>query len=696
MRLVLLQAFHTSGTIPRPKPGLVEVYRSIGPIGNFSTIFLSLDDNMLSSITFYLPGMSDPLFVRRHQLQSDGAGCLRYSAGAPRDMALADSSMEDVKKRLGDGFSQELDWSDMKVCPDTVSTVRLILNHRSHVLRRVDKFILAVARTGPRESNRQKSHHEDTRVVASSATVARRPEGNSVRGVLEQVSARKSPSVSLTGKQQQVASVNLGDVHRASPPTIVIYENTEPVPGLRKMRLALRNQVLCSLEFYRQGASIPLIIGPYKMIPSLVTGFLKYDLSHPSLYQKVAADLNRLTELWAGDRAEDILPTAIAICPLDDAHVELIIGTEGYKMTSTSIPVFNENPGRSSYLATTLAADPENRGLASLSRERKRPKTEEVRGAASPLSSAPIRNVVAVQRFDEETKQEAVDAAASEPPKRQRLDSPVETQTKLNATGLPSIGVYENESPILNFTKVHMRIEADASCSFVFWLPGSTLPASFGPFRMITCPLTGCLGFDLRDISVRSRVVASFKGLSKRLSLKGFGKIYATEVKVCGSPSGQVELSIANIRYPMQPTKAPIRTSRSLETKDPQGAADSSGRAALQRFLRAKRHQPPRGVAPVDSPESHSDGKDARKHFPRAKGYQPSPKVTPARSSKGRATGVSGNIQGVEISREGSVDVDLFEDLWAQLTRSPTEPSPGSLRLDALLDYLDPMHDGPI
>ncbi|KAF4743764.1 hypothetical protein FOZ63_019562, partial [Perkinsus olseni] len=145
-------------------------------------------------------------------------------------------------------------------------------------------------------------------------------------------------------------------------------------------------------------------------------------------------------------------------------------------------------------------------------------------------------------RFDEEKKQEAVDGAASEPPKRQRLGSPGETQTKLNAAGLPPIGAYENESPILNFTKVHMRIEVDASCSFTFWLPESTLPASFGPFRMITSPLTGCLVFDLRDVSVRSRVVAFFIGLSKRLSREGFGKIYATEVKVCSSPSGQEEL----------------------------------------------------------------------------------------------------------------------------------------------------------
>ncbi|KAF4713841.1 hypothetical protein FOZ62_021103, partial [Perkinsus olseni] len=169
-------------------------------------------------------------------LQSDGAGCLRYSAGEPSDTALAHSSMEDVKKRLGDGFSQEHDWSDMKVCPDTATTSRLILNRRSHMLSRVDKFILAGTRTGPRDSSRQESHHEDTKAAASSATVARRPESNSVRGVLEKGSARKSPSVSLTGKQQQLASVSLGDAHRARPPAIVTYENTEPVPGLRKMR----------------------------------------------------------------------------------------------------------------------------------------------------------------------------------------------------------------------------------------------------------------------------------------------------------------------------------------------------------------------------------------------------------------------------------------------------------------------------
>ncbi|KAF4734626.1 hypothetical protein FOZ63_001951, partial [Perkinsus olseni] len=235
-KLVLLQALHTGDAIPGSDSVSAEIYRSIGPIGNFSTIVLALDDNMMSSITFYLPGMSRPLFIRRHQLQSDGAGCLRYSAGAPSDTALAHSSIEDVKKRLGDGFSQELDWSAMKVCPDTATTARLILNGRSHVLRRVDKFVLAGARTGLRDSNRQESHHEDTRAVASSATVAMRPEGNSVRGVLEKGLAKKSPLVSLTRKQQQLASVSLGDAHRARPPTIVTYENTEPVPGLRKMR----------------------------------------------------------------------------------------------------------------------------------------------------------------------------------------------------------------------------------------------------------------------------------------------------------------------------------------------------------------------------------------------------------------------------------------------------------------------------
>ncbi|KAF4714112.1 hypothetical protein FOZ62_011501, partial [Perkinsus olseni] len=348
-------------------------------------------------------------------LQSDGAGCLRYSAGAPSDTALAHSSIEDVKKRLGDGFSQELDWSAMKVCPDTATTARLILNGRSHVLRRVDKFVLAGARTGLRDSNRQESHHEDTRAVASSATVAMRPEGNSVRGVLEKGLAKKSPLVSLTRKQQQLASVSLGDAHRARPPTIVTYENTEPVPGLRKMRLALRNDVLCSLEFYRQGAPLPLIIGPYKMIPSLLTGCLKYDLSDTSLYQKVAADLNRLTELWAGDQAEDILPTAIAIRRLNHCQVELVLGAERYNLTSTSTPSL-----------TTDVADSETRGLASSSRERKRTRIEGVRGPAS-LAATPS---VGAQRFDEETRQEC---GASKPSKRPRLEPAVATQTRLHA-----------------------------------------------------------------------------------------------------------------------------------------------------------------------------------------------------------------------------------------------------------------------
>ncbi|KAF4694594.1 hypothetical protein FOZ63_029656 [Perkinsus olseni] len=115
----------------------------------------------------------------------------------------------------------------------------------------------------------------------------------------------------------------------------------------------------------------------------------------------------------------------------------------------------------------------------------------------------------------------------------------------------------------------------------------------------------------------------------------------------------------------------------SLKTQGLQGAAGTPGKAALRRFLRAKGHQPSRGVALVVSPQSHTDGKDALKHFLRAKGYQPSPKEA-------------------KISREGLVDVDLFEDLWAQLTRSPTEPSSGNLRPDALLDYLDPVHDDPI
>ncbi|KAF4691871.1 hypothetical protein FOZ60_014512 [Perkinsus olseni] len=663
VRLVLLQAFHISGTIPRPKPGSVEIYRSIGPVGNFSKIVLALDDNMMSSITFYLPGMSRPLFVRRHQLQSDGAGCLRYSAGAPSDTALAHSSMEDVKKRLGDGFSQELDWSDMKVCPDTATTARLILNGRSHVLRRVNKFFLIKKRNGGRDSSHRTRHHELARAITSSATVARSQENNPTHERLETSVARQPPS-SIIRRVHLPAVVRQSTVHGARLPKTATYVNTEPITGLRKMRLTIQDQSLYSLEFHTHGAPSPLTIGPYKMIPSLPTGSLKYDLSDTSLYQRVSADLNRLTELWAGDRAKNILPTTIAICPLDDAQVELIIGTERYKMTSTSIPVFDENPGRSSYLATTLAADPEIRGLASLSHQGKRPRIEEVRGTASSSSPAPTRNVAVVQRFDEEKKQEALDGAASEPPKRQRLDSPVESQTRLNAAVLPPIGVYENELPILNFTKVHMRIEVDASCSFVFWLPESTLPASLGPFRMITSPLTGCLVFDLREVSERSQVVAFFMGLSKRLSRKGFGKIYATEIEVCGSPSGQVELSIADRRYPMQPAGF-------LKTQGLQGAAGTPGKAALRRFLRAKGHQPPRGVALVVSPKSHTDGKDALKHFLRAKGHQPSPK-------------------------ENLVDVDLFEDLWAQLTRSPTEPSPGSLRPDALLDYLDPVHDDPI
>ncbi|KAF4652422.1 hypothetical protein FOZ61_009689 [Perkinsus olseni] len=564
----------------------------------------------MSSITFYLPGMSRPLFARRHQLQSDGAGCLRYSAGAPSDTALAHSSIEDVKKRLGDGFSQELDWSDMKVCPDTATTASLILNGRSHVLRRVTKFFLSKKRNGGRDSSNRTRHHELARAITSSATVARSPANNPTHERLE-TSVARQPPFSIIRRVHLPAVVRQSTVHGARLPKTATYENTEPITGLRKIRLTIQDQSLYSLEFHTHGARRPLTIGPYKMIPSLLTGSLKYDLSDGSLCQRVSADLNRLTKLWAGDWAKNILPTAIAIYPLDDAHVELIIGTERYKMASTSIPVFNEDPERSSYLATALAADPEKRGLASLSRERKRPKIEEVRGATSSLSPASTSNVVVVQQFDEETKQEAVDGAASEPPERQRLGSPVETQTKLNAAELPPIGVYENESPILNFTKVHND-----------HLSANRMPRVRSE----------------RKLGARSSGRILYR-TAKRLSRKGFGKIYATEVKVCGSPSGQVELSIANIRYPMQPAG-------SLKTQGLQGAAGTPGKAALRRFLRAK-------------------------------GHQPSPK-------------------GVEISGQGLVVVDLFEDLWAQLARSPTEPSSGSLRPDALLDYLDPMHDGPI
>ncbi|KAF4748982.1 hypothetical protein FOZ62_011281, partial [Perkinsus olseni] len=224
--------------------------------------------------------------------------------------------------------------------------------------------------------------------------------------------------------------------------------------------------------------------------------------------------------------------------------------------------------------------------------------------------------------------------------------------TRLHAVRLLHAGVYESELPIPYFAKVFMKIEAELSCSLAFLFGDNTSQVSLGPYRMMISLRTGCLKFDLEDVSVRSRVVGAFRALSKKLSLEGLPRLYATEIEVCGSLSGQVELSIANTRYPMQPLKASIETSRPLETQDSRRAVGTPGGAAVESFLGAKGHQPTGRASPSASP-----------------------------------------MQAFQTPRVGFDDADLFEDLWAQLTRSPTEPSPGDLIPDALLDYLDPVHE---
>ncbi|KAF4648939.1 hypothetical protein FOZ61_001977, partial [Perkinsus olseni] len=116
----------------------------------------------------------------------------------------------------------------------------------------------------------------------------------------------------------------------------------------------------------------------------------------------------------------------------------------------------------------------------------------------------------------------------------------------------PPVGVYQNVSSILGFTKVRMTVKAGPRCSFRFSLPGRADPFTIRPLGMIYEENTRCLVFDTRDVASRFEVHWVFKKLADELDRKGFQGIEADDVKVCYAQSLTVELSIVGVRYPMR------------------------------------------------------------------------------------------------------------------------------------------------
>ncbi|KAF4682381.1 hypothetical protein FOZ60_010648 [Perkinsus olseni] len=501
-------------------------YESVAAVDNLTKILVVIEPDIMTSLHFFLSGMTLPTSVGPHKLEPDGAGFLVFSKKKLFERRLLTRSFEKLEETRPDIFASLLDWRDMKVCQTTSGTLTLLVFEGDALVLRKADVVLPGGSTHDHGQATERARRQET----AGRDYLNPMNAQSYQGTPEPVERTtaaephtRQPQPSMAGSQREAP--------RAKIPPSGVYENDEPIPGFEKVKMTLvKESLTCWFEFHYAWSQNPRKVGPCKMAVSLHSWCLVFDSDDASSRMKVTWAFNRLSDDLARQNHGRISSSLFKVCFATQMQTELVIGVKRYAMKlkpplATATLQFSNSPDSPAEGSETISG--------------RRWAGGDQYDAHSIATGVPGR------------KRAATESSPSGPLKQSRRQPKSRVEPKLAARPPPP-GVYHNVFPILNLTEVEMNLTTDLECQFKFWIPGLATPVSVGPHRIVASLLDDCYMFDHRDNVALGRTTWAFRHLSDELALRRLPGMSSVDLEVCTSPLLQVDLVIKKRRYPMR------------------------------------------------------------------------------------------------------------------------------------------------
>ncbi|KAF4721206.1 hypothetical protein FOZ62_005076 [Perkinsus olseni] len=278
--------------------------------------------------------------------------CFVYDPSGFFDRMFLRRHFEELTKRVG----LSINYTDIGICRSGDTNIRLRLAGEEYPMRKVirgRRTIQQASRAEPHVdepldlssgSRGQREGADGAKAGKSANSDVAQPSSSNKRTADTDSSSPRPAKVRTT----QAEGVNIPDLGQLlgleaatqpmsfpphSPeedtPTAGYYDNAEPISGFEKVRITLRQDLVCTLEFFLSGEKSTRIVGPGKMEYSRHGMCYQFDTKNRSVVSSLGAISRKLRE----KNLPGLYVASVGVCRSETSEVlELKLWDKRYRM----------------------------------------------------------------------------------------------------------------------------------------------------------------------------------------------------------------------------------------------------------------------------------------------------------------------------------------------------------------------------